>query len=189
MKKFFVLWISQAASLLGSSLVQFALAWYLASTTGKATILAISMLVGVLPQVVLGPFIGPFIDRWDRKRIMIISDLAVAGVTAVLVVLFWANAIQVWHIYAALLLRASGAAFHMPAMQASTTLMVPERHLARIAGLNQSIWGVAGIAFALGKSAAAAGGGSTSGLGAGGGAMSSGTLLKLRSNCIPEGES
>jgi len=69
LRKFFVLWVSQAASLLGSSLVQFALAWYLTKGTGSATVLATAVMVGMLPQIILGPFIGPYIDRWDRKKI------------------------------------------------------------------------------------------------------------------------
>ena len=67
MKKFMVIWTSQAVSLFGSAVVEFALAWYLTIKTGSATILATSMLVAILPQVVLGPFIGPYIDRWGPQ--------------------------------------------------------------------------------------------------------------------------
>ena len=72
----------------GSTIVGFALAWYLARETGSATILTTAMLVNILPGVVLGPFIGPLIDRWNRKGIIIYSDLVTALLTAVLVVLF-----------------------------------------------------------------------------------------------------
>jgi MFS transporter, DHA3 family, macrolide efflux protein len=71
MKKFFVLWSSQAVSLFGSSIVGFALAWYLTKETGSATILSTAMMVNLIPPVFLGPFIGPFIDRWNRKKILI----------------------------------------------------------------------------------------------------------------------
>ena len=145
MKKFFVLWTSQAVSLLGSSLVQFALAWYLTMTTGKATVLAVATLIGLLPQVLLGPFIGPYVDRWDRKRIMITADIAVAAVTAVLVVLYWTNAIQVWHIYAVMFLRSLAGTFQFPAMQASVPLIVEEKDLARAAGFNQTLGGLMSV--------------------------------------------
>ena len=69
----------------GSTIVGFTLAWYLARETGSATILSTAMLVNILPGVALGPFIGPFIDRWSRKRIMIYSDLVTALLTLVLV--------------------------------------------------------------------------------------------------------
>src|SRR3972149_8068545 len=96
------MWFSQAASLMGSAVVEFALAWYLTRETGSATILATAMLVALIPQIVLGPFIGPLIDRWNRKRIMIIADLAITTMTVGLVILFYIGAIQVWHIYVAM---------------------------------------------------------------------------------------
>ncbi len=145
MKKFFVIWISQAASLLGSSIVNFALAWYLTRETGSATVLATAVSISLLPQIFLGPFIGPYIDRWNRKKIIIISDSLIAVITAGLVVLFFADVIQIWHIYVAMILRATGNAFHFPAMAASIPLIVPEKHLARVAGLNQMLQGVVNI--------------------------------------------
>src|SRR4030042_3672447 len=111
MKKFFVLWSSQAFSIFGSSVVGFALAWYLAKETGSATVLSMAMLANLLPQVVLGPFIGPFIDRWNRKKILIYSDLVTALLTLVLVVLFYTGAIQTWHIYVIMFCRSTGGSF------------------------------------------------------------------------------
>ena len=55
MKKFFVMWTSQAFSLIGSAVVEFALAWYLTIETGSATVLATAMIVAFLPQILLGP--------------------------------------------------------------------------------------------------------------------------------------
>src|SRR5512143_968926 len=102
MKTFLVLWSSQAVSLFGSALVEFALAWYLTKETGSATILATAMLIALLPQVVLGPIVGPFVDRWDRKKIMVISDASVALITVGLVVLFLVGAMEVWQVYVAM---------------------------------------------------------------------------------------
>ncbi len=141
MRKFFIVWTGQAFSLFGSALVQFALAWWLTKSTGSATVLATATLVGLLPQVLAGPFVGALVDRWDRKRIMIAADLAVAAVTAVLVALFAVGAIRPWHVYLAALARGLGQTFHFPAMQAATPLLVPKEHLARVAGLNQGLQG------------------------------------------------
>ncbi len=146
MKKFMVIWVSQAFSLFGSAVVEFALAWYLTIKTGSATILATSMLVAILPQVILGPFIGPYIDRWDRKRIMILTDIAISSMTLGLMVLFWLDAIQIWHVYLAMAGRAVGQAFHFPASMAAVTMIVPERDLSRAAGLNQMLQGAITIA-------------------------------------------
>jgi DHA3 family macrolide efflux protein-like MFS transporter len=142
---FFGIWTGQAISLLGSQLVQFALVWWLTETTGSATVLATATLVAILPGVVLGPFAGALVDRWNRRKVMIAADSFIALVSLGLAYLAWSGRLQVWHVYTAMLARALGDAFHWPAMQASTSLMVPERHLSRIAGLNQTLRGMLNI--------------------------------------------
>jgi MFS transporter, DHA3 family, macrolide efflux protein len=145
MKKFFVLWSSQAFSIFGSSIVGFALAWYLARETGSATVLSMAMVANLLPQVVLGPFFGPFIDRWDRKKIIIFSDLFTALLTLLLVVLFSTNTVQVWHIYVIMAGRALGNDFQLTALRASISMIVPEKHLLRANGMNQILRGATNI--------------------------------------------
>lgn len=81
LKSFFILWSGQALSLLGSCLVQFALIWWLTRTTESATILALASLVGLLPQVVLGPFVEVLVDRWQRRRVMLLAHATVALAT------------------------------------------------------------------------------------------------------------
>ncbi len=148
MKPFFVLWGGQAVSLLGSQLVQFALIWWLTQTTGSATALAMATLAGMLPQVALGPFVGVLVDRWNRRLTMMAADAVVALATLALAYLFWADVIQVWHVFVILFIRALGGGFHFPAMQSSTSLMVPEAQLTRIQGLNQALNGGMNIAAA-----------------------------------------
>ena len=141
LRPFFILWGGQALSLVGSSIVQFALIWWLTQETGSATILATASLVGFIPQIVLGPFVGVLVDRWSRRWVMFIADSAIAAATIVLAYLFWSEAIQIWHIMALLFIRSLGSAFHIPAMQASTSLMVPKEQLTRIQGINQVLEG------------------------------------------------
>ena len=145
MKKFFVLWSSQAASMFGSAVVGFALAWYLARETGSATVLSTAMLVAFLPQIVLGPFIGPFIDRWNRKKIIIYADLVTMLLTLVLVILFYTDTIQIWHIYVVMAGRSISGSFQWPALSASLPMIVPEKHLVRANGLNMTLNGVINI--------------------------------------------
>jgi DHA3 family macrolide efflux protein-like MFS transporter len=140
--RFFTIWSGQALSLLGSALVQFALIWWLTQTSGSATVLAIATLVGMLPQIVFGPFAGALVDRWNRRLIMIIADATIAIFSLLLAYLFATGTVQIWHIYAVMAVRALGAAFHFPAMAASTPLMVPDEQLTRINGLNQTLQGV-----------------------------------------------
>jgi len=141
LRPFLILWSGQAISLFGSQMVQFALIWWLTQETGSATILAVASLVGLLPQVILGPFVGVLVDRWSRRWVMFTADSVIALASLVLAYLFWAGTAEVWQVFALLFIRALGGAFHWPAMQASTPLMVPEEQLTRIQGLNQMLQG------------------------------------------------
>jgi MFS transporter, DHA3 family, macrolide efflux protein len=139
--RFFTLWTGQALSLLGSQLVQFAIIWYLTQETNSATTLAIASMMGLLPQVLLSPFIGTWVDRGNRRLILIIADSTVAVATLILAFLFATDIIQVWHIYIALFLRAVAGGFHQSAFGASVVLLVPKEHLARVQGFNQALYG------------------------------------------------
>jgi DHA3 family macrolide efflux protein-like MFS transporter len=141
LKSFFVIWTGQAVSLLGSQLVQFALIWWLTQETGSATVLATASLVGLLPQVFFGPIAGTLVDRWNRRVTMIVADGVIALATVGLAGLFLADMAQVWHVYLLMFVRAVAGGFHWPAMAASTSLMVPQEHLTRIQGLNQTLQG------------------------------------------------
>lgn len=143
--RFFTIWSGQAFSLFGSSLVQFALVWYLTQETGSATILATATLVALLPQIVLGPFAGALVDRWNRRIIMIVADSAIAIATLGLIWLFAIERVAVWHIFAIMAIRSLGGAFHHPAMTSSTSLMVPDKHLSRVAGANQTLQGLINV--------------------------------------------
>ena len=145
MKPFFILWTGQSFSFLGSNIVQFALVWYLTKTTGSATVLAIASIVGLLPQVLLGPLVGTLVDRWNRRMVMFVADSVIALATIGLAILFGLDLIQTWHIYTIMFIRALGEAFHWPAMIASTTLMVPKKHFTRIQGMNQALFGAINI--------------------------------------------
>ncbi len=141
LRSFFVIWTGQAVSLLGSQLVQFALIWWLTQKTGSATVLATASLVGLLPQVFFGPIAGTLVDRWNRRVTMIVADGVIALATVGLAGLFLADMAQVWHVYLLMFVRAVAGGFHWPAMAASTSLMVPQEHLTRIQGLNQTLQG------------------------------------------------
>ncbi len=143
--KFFSVWLGQAFSLLGSQIVQFTLIWYLTKETGSAAVLAISTFVSLLPNVLLAPFIGALVDRWDRKRIMIISDLLIALVTFLLIILFKTEQVKIGYIYLALFLRELGSTFHWPSMRSSTSLLVPQEQMARVEGMNQTIRGLLNV--------------------------------------------
>ena len=138
---FFTIWTGQSLSLFGSRIAMFALIWWLTATTGSATVLALATLFATLPLVFLGPVAGVLIDRWNRKTVMIVADGLIALLSLWIAILFWTDAIQIWHVYLLMLAREVGGVFHWPAMQTTTALMVPARHLARVNGINQAMYG------------------------------------------------
>ena len=143
---FAIIWTGQFLSILTSSIVNFAIVLLLSLETGSAEVLAFATMAALLPQSVLGLFTGIFIDRWKRKRVMIMADSFIAFCTLILAVLFYFDLAKISHIYVLLALRSVGSAFHMPAMQASVPLLAPKSELMRIAGINQVIQSVCNIA-------------------------------------------
>lgn len=133
-------------SLLSSSAVNFAIIIWLSLETGSAEVLAFAAIATFLPQALIGPFAGVYIDRWDRKTTMIAADGFIAVCTLAMSLLFYLGHFELIFIYVLLGLRSVGSAFHMPAMQASVPLLAPESELLRIAGINQVIQSVSSIA-------------------------------------------
>jgi len=143
--RFFTIWFGQSFSMLGSHLVGFAFVWYLTEQTGSATVLALGTLIQVLPSVIISPFAGALVDRWNRKFVMILFDSITALFTFFVAVMFLYDNAQIWHIMLAMFVRSACGQFQWAAMTASTTLMVPKRHLSRIAGANQTLQGIMNI--------------------------------------------
>ena len=143
--RFFTIWVGQAFSMLGSQLVGFAFVWYLTQKTGSATVLAIASLMSMLPSVIISPLAGTFVDRWNRKWVMIVFDSITALATFGLAVLFFLDVAEIWHIYVILFIRSSCGQFQWAAMKASTSLMVPKKHLSRVAGANETLNGLMNI--------------------------------------------
>ena len=142
---FFTIWSGQAISQLGSRMAAFALVWWMTETTGSATILATGSLLIYLPEILIGPFVGALVDRWNRRTVMMVSDTLIALTTACLAFLFWRGSIQVWHVFTAILISSFGGTFQGYAMMTSTSLMVPEEHLSRVQGANQILQGALAI--------------------------------------------
>jgi DHA3 family macrolide efflux protein-like MFS transporter len=145
-KKFIIIWSGQFFSLLSSALVNFAIIIWLSIETGSAQVLAFASIAALMPQAIIGPFTGVFIDRWNRKRTMIAADSFIALCTLVISLLFYFDIRSIGLIYFLLVLRSVGSAFHMPAMQASIPLLAPESQLTRIAGINGMLFSISNIA-------------------------------------------
>lgn len=135
--KFALLSVGQAVSMLTSSILQISIVWYLTQKTLSPTIVTLSTLAGYLPRAVLGLFTGVFIDRFDRKRVLIFADLVIALAALVLAAIALFGDIPIWLIFAMLGLRSVGAAFHTPSFNAVVPTMVPKEALTRCAGITQ----------------------------------------------------
>ncbi len=141
-----LIWSGQLISVLTSAVVGYAMIFWMSLEMQSAEVLAWGAVASILPQSLLGPIIGVYVDRWSRRRTMILSDAAIALCTLLLAALFWTGRVELWHIYLLLACRSAGAAFHTPAMQASMPLLAPTEQLPRIAGANQIIVSLSNIA-------------------------------------------
>lgn len=107
-KSFFTMYTGQSFSLLSSSAVQFSIIWWITVKTGSPLALTAASIAGLLPQAVIGPFAGVWIDRYNRKTIMIIADSFVAISTLMLSVYFFFTTPPLILVYFTLFIRALG---------------------------------------------------------------------------------
>lgn len=143
--RFFTIWFGQAFSMLGSQLVGFAFVWFLTQKTGSATILTLGSLISMLPNIIIGPIAGTLVDRWKRKWVLIVFDVITAIFTFGLAILFMLDIAEIWHIFLIMFIRSTCGQFQWAAMISSTALMVPKKHLSRVAGANQTLNGLMNI--------------------------------------------
>jgi len=130
---------SQTLSLLGSSLVQYAIIWHITLSTQSGFMMTISIICGFLPTFFLSPFAGVLADRYNRKHLIILADAFIAVTTLLLAVLFWLGHGSIWLLFAASAARSIGSGIQNPAIGAFIPQMVPEDKLTRIHGINGSI--------------------------------------------------
>ncbi|WP_461225399.1 MFS transporter [Lacticaseibacillus suihuaensis] len=114
-------------------IVQYAIIWYLTKQTGSATILSYATLVGMLPMVLLSPFVGGFIDRTHKKRLLIGADWVVAAF-ALALFFIGHDRFPLWLVFVSLAMRAIAQTFQMPTIQSLIPTLVPEAELTRING-------------------------------------------------------
>ncbi|MGK7894180.1 MAG: MFS transporter [Xenococcus sp. (in: cyanobacteria)] len=149
MRTFLIVWFGQLISLLGSKLTEFALGfWILEQTyreTGTITQFALTILLIYLPKVIVSPFAGVLIDRWNRRYAMIMSDVVTTLITIIVISLVSTNQLEVWHIYLAITVTSTFNAFQTPASTAAIAQVVPPQHFSRANGMVQVSSGVAKI--------------------------------------------
>ena len=153
MRAFTIVWVGQFVSLLGTGMTRFALTLWAWELTGEATALALMAFFGFVPNIILTPVAGALADRWNRKLVMMLSDIGAGLATVVLLALSLGGGLQIWHIYAAGALASAFEAFQFPAYSAAISTMVDKKQFAR----TSAMMGLAGSASGIFAPIAAAG--------------------------------
>lgn len=135
MTAFTVVWFGQVLSLLGSAMTAFALTIWAFEETGQATALALVAFFSFGPTVLLSPVAGALVDRWNRRLVMMLSDLAAGVATIVVLVLFATGQLEVWHLYVTGAFAGAFQAFQFPAYSAAVTMMLSKDQYARASGM------------------------------------------------------
>lgn len=130
---------SQTISLFGSSLVQYAITWYITIHTQSGMMMTISILCGFVPTFILSPIAGVWADRYNRKFLIILSDASIALSTLLLAILFFMGYGEIWLLFVTSAIRAIGTGIQTPAVNAVLPQLVPEENLTKINGVNGSI--------------------------------------------------
>ncbi len=144
---------SQTLSILGSSLVQYALMWTVTLETKSGLMMTLFVICSFLPTFFLSPFAGVWADRYDRKKIIILSDALIALVTLALAIVFSSGHRALWLFFVAAAIRAVGSALQGPAVGAFLPQIVPQDKLLRVSGINGSIQSVIMIASPMASGA------------------------------------
>lgn len=145
LRAFGVLWFGQAVSLIGTGMVRFGLGVWVIEQTGQATPFTLTLVFATLPGILLAPLAGVVVDRYDRRRVMLISDGLAALVTLVIAAALLLGELALWHIYLLVFTSAAFSAFQEPAMTASIVTLVPEDKLGRASGMMSLIPAAGGL--------------------------------------------
>jgi len=137
LRRFLVIWLGQLVSTIGSGMTGFTLGVSIYAQTGSTTDFALIFLAGMLPRALLAPLAGMLADRWDRRRVMILSDIGAALSTLVALILALSGQMVVWQIYLVAATNGVFGALRVPAYIASASTLVPKEQYGRIGGMLQ----------------------------------------------------
>jgi MFS family permease len=148
---FYLIWVGQLASLLGTTMAQFAFVIHSWSSGGHATTVVGLLLAGFVPRMLLSPLAGTLVDRWRKKTVLQLSDLGGMLALGALAAVYFLGQLAIWQVYVALALAGIAGAFQYPAFNAAVPLLVPRDGLQRANGLMaaaRSITSIGGPVFA-----------------------------------------
>jgi len=126
--------MGQLISIIGSSVVFFAVIWWITIETESAVFISISAALSFLPQLIMIPIAGTLSDMWDRKKTIIVSDTMQAATTFIIIMSFLLGSPNIWIVISMNSVRGIFNTFHRPAVNAIIPLMVPRENLSRLNG-------------------------------------------------------
>jgi MFS transporter, DHA3 family, macrolide efflux protein len=147
MRNFFIVWLGQMASTIGSSMTSFAIEIWAWEITGKATTLAMVGFFSLLPGIFITPISGLIVDRWNRKLLLILGDTVAVGATIIIIILYITENLQIWHLYITGAVVGTFNQLQHLAYSASISLMVPKQYYTRASSMN-SVSAYSGIIIA-----------------------------------------
>src|SRR5688572_33436778 len=134
MRAFTAICAGQTFSLLGTGMSGFALVIWAYLETGQATTLALAAFFRFAPTVILSPIAGALVDRWNRKLVMMLSDLAAGLSTIAVLLLYLMDSLEIWHLLVTGAFAGAFQAFQFPAYSAAISTMLPKQHYGRATG-------------------------------------------------------
>lgn len=135
MAAFTVVWLGQIVSVLATHMTQFALTIWVYEKTGSATALGLMQVFYITPFLLISPFAGVMVDRYDRKLMMMLSDLGAGLATVTILVLQATGLLEAWHLYVTASIAGVFQAFQWPAYSAAISTMVPKEQYGRANGM------------------------------------------------------
>ncbi|HUO59775.1 MAG TPA: MFS transporter, partial [Candidatus Acidoferrales bacterium] len=130
----------QSVSLIGTWMTRIATSWLVYRLTGSAMLLGVTGFAGQLPMFLLGPFAGVWVDRWDRQRTLIWTQVLSMVQSLLLAALALSGRIHISHIIALSVVQGLVNAFDTPARQAFVSEMIDDRaDLPNAIALNSSM--------------------------------------------------
>ncbi|MFX1329375.1 MAG: MFS transporter [Promethearchaeota archaeon] len=141
-KSYLLFWIGQLFSLLGSSIIQFVIVWWIAEVTESPIYVSIAFFLGSLPMVIIPPIVGVFIDRWNRKVTIAVTDSVQAFITFLIILIFINDIANIWLVITMNFFRGICQAIHFPTVNAIIPIMIPKKRLSRMNAINYLFTGI-----------------------------------------------
>lgn len=135
LKTFMVLWAGQTVSSFGTSMTNYALMLWAYQQNGTASSITMLAVCSFLPSILFCFAAGTLADRWDKKKIMLVSDCIAAIGTVMVFVLYTTGALMLWHLYIINFTLSFMNAFQTPASYVAVSLIAPKEQYARVSGM------------------------------------------------------